>query len=83
LDLQGKYAEAQAQFPEVIRYRPDFAPAHLYLGITLAKQGKTDPALLEFQKTLQLDPGNKLAPPQIAALQAAANSRSIRSPHFP
>jgi tetratricopeptide (TPR) repeat protein len=65
---RGQEADAQAQLAEVIRYRPDFAPAHLNLGITLAKQGKTEQALREFHTTLQLDPGNKLAQQQIQDL---------------
>ena len=49
------------QFREAIKYRPDFAPAHLNLGLMLAKLGKPDQALAEFRITLQLDPTNPSA----------------------
>jgi tetratricopeptide (TPR) repeat protein len=57
----GKFEEAQAQFSAAVRYRPDFAPAHLNLGILLAKQEKTDQALIEFRDVLLLDPTNSAA----------------------
>jgi tetratricopeptide (TPR) repeat protein len=80
LVLQGRDAEAQAQFAEVIRYRPDFAPAHLNLGLTLAKQRKTEQALSEFRTALQLDPRNKLAQQQIQDLMNQAPASSVVFP---
>jgi len=52
LTAAEKIPEAQEQFAEVVRFRPDFARAHLNLGVTLAKQGKLDDALGEFQTPL-------------------------------
>jgi lipoprotein NlpI len=54
----------------VIRLRPDYARAHLNLGVALAKQAKFEPALEEFNMTLRLNPDNKLASQHIATIQA-------------
>jgi tetratricopeptide (TPR) repeat protein len=64
-----KLPEAQEQFAEVVRFRPDFARAHLNLGVTLAKQGKVDDALGEFQATLGLNPTNKTAQQNIDTIR--------------
>jgi Tfp pilus assembly protein PilF len=45
----------------------------LNLGIILAKQAKFDQALMEFRKTLQLDPTNKIAQQRIEAIQTSKN----------
>jgi len=54
----------------VIRLKPDYARAHLNLGVALGKQGKFEPALEEFNTTLRLNPDNKLASQHIATIQA-------------
>ena len=69
LAAQGKTEEARTQFLAATRYRPDFAPAHLNLGIMLAKQEKPDQALAEFRLTLQLDPTNQAAQQHIETIQ--------------
>ena len=56
-----KVAAAEAQFAEVIRLRPDFAKAHLNLGVALAKARKLDKAAAEFRTVLQLNGTNELA----------------------
>ena len=61
LVIDGKLEEARRQLLAAVRYRPDFAPAHLNLGIVLAEQEKTDLALAEFRTTLQIDPTNATA----------------------
>ena len=70
----GKFAEAQTQFSAAVRYRPDFAPAHLNLGILLAKQEKTDAALTEFHDVLLLDPTNSLAQQYLGTLHPSKGS---------
>jgi lipoprotein NlpI len=42
----------------------------LNFGVALAKQGKLDAALKEFQITLQLNPTNKFAQQNLEAVQA-------------
>ena len=71
--MKGAYEieEARTQFVEVIRYRPDFAMAHLNLGLMLAKQEKLEQALAEFRITLQLDPTNQLAQQYLETTHAA------------
>jgi lipoprotein NlpI len=54
----------------VVRIRPDFALGHLTYGVALAKQGKLQEALGEFQTTLRLDPDNKFARQNLETLQA-------------
>jgi protein O-GlcNAc transferase len=61
--------EAEKQFLEVIRYRPDFIEAHLDLETILMKQRKSDQALNEFRAVLQFDPENISAQQQIAAVE--------------
>lgn len=65
----GKFDEARKQFSVAVGYRPDFAPAHLNLGILLAKQEKTEQALTEFRDTLQLDPTNPVAQQYLETLR--------------
>jgi Flp pilus assembly protein TadD len=62
--------EAEAQFAEVVRLRPDLAKAHQYLGLALAKEGKLNQALTEFNIALQLNPTNELARKNIKQLES-------------
>ena len=70
LASEGRIEEAQAQFSEVVRTRPDFAPGHLNDGLALAKSGKLDEALKEFQITLHLNPTNLVAQQNLEAIRA-------------
>jgi tetratricopeptide (TPR) repeat protein len=76
---EKKVDEAQAQFVEVTRLRPDFAKAHLNYAVSLAKQGKLPEALKEFQVTLQLSPTNQTAQRNLKAVQANLEAFKIRS----
>jgi cytochrome c-type biogenesis protein CcmH/NrfG len=69
LMANGRTAEAQGEFASAVHYRPDFAPAHLYLGSALAAQNQPDQALAEFRTVLQLDPTNSSARQQIESIQ--------------
>ena len=75
----GRMEEAQAQFSEVVRARPDFAPGHLNNGITLANLGKLDEALKELQFTLSLNPTNMAAQQNLKTLQASIQASKIRN----
>jgi tetratricopeptide (TPR) repeat protein len=79
LASEGRIEEAQAQFSQVVRARPDFAPGHLYNGLALAKSGKLDEALKEFQITLRLNPTNLLARQNLEIVQANIQAQKIRS----
>jgi tetratricopeptide (TPR) repeat protein len=70
---EGKIGDAEKEFWNAIIYRPDFARSHLNLGIMLMKQQRLDPALTQFQITLQLDPANQLAGQLLGEIQASKN----------
>jgi Flp pilus assembly protein TadD len=76
LALEGNFAEAQAQFEEVVRLRPDDAEAHLNLGIALARQQRFEKALEQFQATIRLDPRN----PKAREFTEAINEAKSRQP---
>jgi Flp pilus assembly protein TadD len=48
-------------------------------GVALAKLGKVDEALKEFQTTLQLNPTNTVARQNLDAVQANIQALKIRS----
>lgn len=58
---QRRYNEARQSFEAAVAASPNFAPAHFYLGYTLAQMGDHQRAISEFQAALQLDPGMKEA----------------------
>jgi predicted Zn-dependent protease len=58
LARQGRTADAREQFSEVVRLRPDFADAHLNLGVALAKERRFDEAIEQFRETLRRDPAH-------------------------
>ncbi len=70
---EGKIDDAGKEFWDAIIYRPDFARSHLNLGIMLMKQQRLEPALTQFQITLQLDPANQLAGQLLGEIQASKN----------
>jgi tetratricopeptide (TPR) repeat protein len=79
LASEGRIQEAQAQFSEVVRTRPDFMPGHLNDGLALAKLGELDKALRELQITLQLNPTNSIALQSLETIQANIQALKIRS----
>jgi tetratricopeptide (TPR) repeat protein len=64
---QHEWTKAQQQFAEAVRLKPDFAAAHLHLGMALRAQGQAGTGA-EFQKAYDLAPQN----PGIAAEVANA-----------
>jgi predicted Zn-dependent protease len=79
LAAEGKIEEAQTQFSEVVRIRPDFALGHLNYGVALSKQGKLHEALAELQITLQLNPADKFAQQNLEAVQG--NIQALKAHH--
>jgi Flp pilus assembly protein TadD len=67
--------EAKAQFAETVRLRPDFAKAHVNLGVALARERKLDQALTEFKIALKLNPTNELARKNIQQIEALGRTR--------
>ena len=60
--LQSRhYEKAAHEAMGVIEKEPDFAPAHVLLGDTLAAQGRCADAARSYDAALKLDPNNKAA----------------------
>jgi len=70
LGQSGDWAEAVAEFNEVIRINPDFVEGHLNLGISLMQLHRGQEALAQFEEALRLDPNNLIAPKYIENLRA-------------
>jgi tetratricopeptide (TPR) repeat protein len=70
LGFDGQAAEARKELEQVTRMRPEYAPAHLNLGVALEQLGQTQDALTQFEETLRLEPDNKLAAQYLEALRA-------------
>lgn len=62
-----QFAEAINAFQQAVSMKPNFAPAHFYLGYALAQSGDNRRAISEFQTALQLDPSMKQAIVNIAS----------------
>jgi tetratricopeptide (TPR) repeat protein len=54
---QQSNADAEAIFKQVIRQKPDFASAHVNLGLLYLQTSRIDDAVSEFQEALRLAPG--------------------------
>jgi tetratricopeptide (TPR) repeat protein len=61
LALQGKTAEAIAQFHRAIEIKPDYAEAYYNLAIVLDRQGKPDEAIDNYQKAIEITPDSAAA----------------------
>jgi uncharacterized caspase-like protein/peptidoglycan/xylan/chitin deacetylase (PgdA/CDA1 family) len=69
---EQRYAEAEAQFAEALKYKPDFALAANNLGFIYFKQQKYAEAVRWFENTLSMDPGRAIAHFNLG--EAAANA---------
>ena len=58
---EKRYAEAEAQFTEALKLRPDFALAANNLGFVFYKQEKYKEAARWFENTLKIDPSRAVA----------------------
>ncbi|WP_238541174.1 polysaccharide deacetylase family protein [Polaromonas sp. CF318] len=58
---EKKYAEAEAQFTEALKLRPDFALAANNLGFVYFKQDKFKEAARWFENTVKMDPSRAIA----------------------
>jgi len=50
-------ARAKSDLEATLRIDPDYAPAHVNLGMLLLKEGRTESSLLEYGRAIALDPG--------------------------
>jgi tetratricopeptide (TPR) repeat protein len=60
LGLIGRYAEGEQDLDRALALEPDFRPAQLNRGIVAWKQGKIEPALVDFGKVLEPPAGKRL-----------------------
>ncbi len=58
---EKQYAEAEAQFTEALKLRPDFALAANNLGFVFYKQDKFPEAARWFENTVKIDPSRAIA----------------------
>jgi peptidoglycan/xylan/chitin deacetylase (PgdA/CDA1 family)/uncharacterized caspase-like protein len=58
---EQRYAEAEAEFTEALKLRPDFALAANNLGFVYQKQGKFAEAARWYENALKLDPSRAVA----------------------
>lgn len=58
---EKRYAEAEAQFTEALKLKPDFALAANNLGFVYYKQEKYAEAARWFENTLKIDPSRAIA----------------------
>jgi Flp pilus assembly protein TadD len=56
---RGDMAEAESTIQKVVSDQPENSAAHNYYGIILFKLGRNTDALVQFEKALSLDPGNR------------------------
>ncbi len=52
----GKREEAIEHYQQALRIKPDFAEAHVDLGMALAQTGKIEEAIAHFEQALELRP---------------------------
>src|SRR5439155_10973695 len=71
LFLLGRYAEARAQFAEVVRLDPNHAEAHNNLALACRKLGQTAEAIPHFRQAIQLKPDFPAALNNLAWVLAA------------
>jgi peptidoglycan/xylan/chitin deacetylase (PgdA/CDA1 family)/TolA-binding protein len=76
---EKQYAEAEAQFTEALKLRPDFALAANNLGFVFYKQEKYKEAARWFENTLKIDPSRAIAYLNLGdALAKAGESEKAR-----
>ena len=68
LSGQGKLDEADAQYREALRLKPDSPEVHYNLGNALTRQGKLAQAEAEYRETIRLKPDDAEAYNELGAL---------------
>jgi tetratricopeptide (TPR) repeat protein len=76
-----RYTEAEDLFRQAIAQDPGYARAHCYLGNALHKQGYPEEAMIEWKKTVIVEPNSDSAIKAQGKLDkvAAHNSAIVRS----
>ena len=75
-----KYTEAEAEFTEALRLRPDFALAANNLGFIYFRRGQFPEAVRWFENTIQMDPARTIAYLNLGeAAEKAGDPKKARS----
>lgn len=64
----GLLPEARLRLERLVEERPDWSAAHDLLGVILAGQGETGPALEQFRRAVALEPRSAQAQCNLGAL---------------
>lgn len=72
---EKRYAEAEAEFTEALKLRPDFALAANNLGFVYFKQGKFAEAARWYDNTLKVDPSRAIAYLNLGDAHSAAGDK--------
>jgi Flp pilus assembly protein TadD len=56
--MQGNHRAAIAQFERLVKAQPQFAEAHLSLGIAYGDGGRLEAAVAEFREVLRIEPNH-------------------------
>jgi uncharacterized caspase-like protein len=75
---EQRYPEAEAQFTEALKFKPDFALAANNLGFIYLRQARYPEAVRWFENTLKMDPSRAIAHFNLgeAALQAGDRAKA-------
>jgi len=78
---QGRAEEAIAEFQEALRDNPSFAEAEAryYLGLAQFQLGQSEQAIAQIEKTVDLQPGDKVFQSELAWMLATAPRISSRN----
>ena len=57
----GRTDEAISYYDRALKIKPDYAEAHLNLGVALAGCGRIDEAIAHYRKALEIEPNNSVA----------------------
>ncbi len=74
--LKGEYLQGIEQCRKVLSLDSEFVAAYFILGIIEEQLGKSDEAIVAFQKAVQLSPGNSIYLSALGHAYAAAGKRS-------
>jgi protein O-GlcNAc transferase len=71
----GRLEEARQDFADTVRLAPQLPEAHVALGAILAELGRSDEAIPELKKALELKPGDDAAEANLAMAYEAIGKR--------
>ncbi len=82
LSAVGRGVEAIAPLENVVRVKPDYATAHIDLGVLLAQQGRMPEAARHYTEAIRLDPANDLPHANLGGLLANSGRLEDAITHY-